>query len=217
MAYVVGITGGIASGKTTVADLFHQHFDVDIVDADIIAREVVRPGSEGLHAIIAHFGPDIVNSNGELNRSQLRTKIFSQPNEKQWLDDQLHPLIRKKMEKAVNAANSPYVLLVVPLLVENSLQYMTDRILVIDAEEHTQIERTMKRDGVSREQAQSILSAQSSREKRLSFADDVIKNDAENKKIMLQITELHQKYLAISTQNRENNKETHEGDSNDHP
>lgn len=201
MTFVVGITGGIASGKTTVADLFHQHFDIDIVDADIIAREVVQPESEGLKAIIAHFGPEIVTSSGELNRAKLRERIFSHPEEKQWLDNLLHPMIRLKMNNDIEAVNSPYALLVIPLLVENNLQQMTDRILVVDVAEQTQIERTMNRDGVSFEQAQSILSAQSSRETRLSFADDVIKNDTENKKLMPQITELHQKYLAISSAN----------------
>ncbi|MGF1696657.1 dephospho-CoA kinase [Vibrio lamellibrachiae] len=201
MTFVVGITGGIASGKTTVADLFHQHFDIDIVDADIIAREVVQPESEGLNAIIAHFGPDIVANSGELNRAKLREKIFSHPEEKQWLDNLLHPMIRLKMKNDIEAVDSPYALLVIPLLVENNLQQMTDRILVIDVDEQTQIERTMNRDGVSFEQAQSILSAQTSRETRLSFADDVIKNDTENKKLMPQITELHQKYLAISSAN----------------
>ncbi|MGF1720098.1 dephospho-CoA kinase [Vibrio kyushuensis] len=201
MTFVVGITGGIASGKTTVADLFHQHFDIDIVDADIIAREVVQPESEGLNAIIAHFGLDIVTNSGELNRAKLREQIFSNPEEKQWLDNLLHPMIRHKMKNDIEAVNSPYALLVIPLLVENNLQQMTDRILVIDVDEQTQIERTMNRDSVSFEQAQSILSAQTSRETRLSFADDVIKNDTENKKLMPQITELHQKYLAISSAN----------------
>ena len=202
MAYVIGVTGGIASGKTTVADLFHQHFQIEIVDADLIAREVVEPNSEGLNAIIDHFGVDIVNSNGQLDRSQLREKIFTDPSQKQWLDQLLHPMIRQRMMEAVERVDSPYVLLVVPLLIENNLQSMADRILVIDVDEQTQIERTMQRDGVPLEQARSILSAQSSREQRLSFADDVIKNSTENRKLLPQITELHQKYLAISSVNR---------------
>ncbi|MCK6262340.1 dephospho-CoA kinase [Vibrio sp. ZSDE26] len=216
MTFVVGVTGGIASGKTTVADLFQQHFNIEIVDADIVAREVVEPNSEGLNAIIQHFGSDIVVENGELNRAKLREKIFSNPADKQWLNALLHPLIRLKMQAEIKAVSSPYVLLVVPLLIENNLQVMTDRVLVVDVNEETQIERTMNRDGVSIEQAQSILSSQSSREERLSFADDVIKNDTKNRELLPQITELHQKYLAISKQNRENSKETFEGDINDH-
>ncbi|OIQ24255.1 dephospho-CoA kinase [uncultured Vibrio sp.] len=202
MTYVVGITGGIASGKTTVADLFNQHFDIDIVDADVIAREVVQPNTVGLNAIIAHFGQSIVDESGALNRAELRERIFSNPLEKQWLDKLLHPLIRQEMKAAIASINSPYVLLVVPLLVENNLQVMTDRILVVDVNEQTQIQRTTARDGVSIEQVESILAAQSSREERLQFADDVINNDTENKELLPRITELHQKYLAISSKNR---------------
>lgn len=202
MTYVVGITGGIASGKTTVADLFNQHFDIDIVDADVIAREVVQPNTVGLNAIIAYFGQSIVDESGALNRAELRERIFSNPLEKQWLDKLLHPLIRQEMKAAIASINSPYVLLVVPLLVENNLQVMTDRILVVDVNEQTQIQRTTARDGVSIEQVESILAAQSSREERLQFADDVINNDTENKELLPRITELHQKYLAISSKNR---------------
>ncbi|MEZ8826590.1 dephospho-CoA kinase [Vibrio amylolyticus] len=202
MTYVVGITGGIASGKTTVADLFHQHFNIDIVDADVIAREVVLPNTTGLNAIIEHFGQSIVDESGALNRAKLREKIFSNPLEKQWLDELLHPLIRQEMKAAIESTCSPYVLLVVPLLVENNLQVMTDRILVVDVNEQTQIQRTMERDGVPEEQVKSILASQSTREERLKFADDVIKNDTKNRELLPYITELHQKYLAISSKNR---------------
>ncbi|MGC9421216.1 dephospho-CoA kinase [Vibrio sp.] len=202
MPLIVGLTGGIASGKTTVANLFQTHFSIDIVDADIIAREVVTPGSQGLAAIVEHFGPSILHQDGSLNRAALREQIFAIPAEKKWLDQRLHPLINQKMHEALQKVTSPYALLVVPLLIENQLQSMVDRILVVDVDEQTQIERTQARDKVSKEQVLAILSAQASRAERLAFADDVIKNSAQNQKLLPQITKLHQKYLAISSTNQ---------------
>jgi len=197
MALVIGLTGGIASGKTTVANLFHEHFGVDIVDADVIARQVVEKGSDGLRAIVEHFGPELLNSENELNRAELRQRIFANEEEKNWLNQLLHPMIRQKMEEELKQVTSPYALLVVPLLTENNLQHMADRILVVDVDEVTQIERTIGRDKVSEQQVKSILASQASREQRLAIADDVIKNNAKNQKLLPQITELHQKYLAM--------------------
>ncbi|MCG6275769.1 dephospho-CoA kinase, partial [Vibrio vulnificus] len=117
MALVIGLTGGIASGKTTVANLFQQHFAIDIVDADIVARQVVAPGSAGLAAIVDHFGADILTCEGELDRGQLRQRIFAHAEEKQWLNALLHPMIRRKMIEDLAQVSSPYALLVVPLLV----------------------------------------------------------------------------------------------------
>ncbi|ASA56258.1 dephospho-CoA kinase [Vibrio gazogenes] len=201
MTFVVGLTGGISSGKTTVADLFHQHFAIDIVDADVIAREVVAIGTTGLAAITEHFGQTILNHDGTLNRSRLREIIFADPDEKSWLDQCLHPMIRQKMKRALTHTTSPYALLVIPLLVENQLQSMADRILVVDVDETIQIQRTMRRDGISYPHAQNILSAQATRAERLAVADDVINNSAENHQLLPQITELHQKYLAMSGRN----------------
>lgn len=197
MGLVVGLTGGIASGKSTVAHLFQQHFSIDVVDADIIAREVVEPGSEGLTAIFAHFGLTILKPDGQLDRTALREKIFADEQEKAWLNQLLHPMIRAKMIADLAKTTSPYALLVVPLLIENNLQTLVDRILVVDVDLKTQIARTMARDKVSEQQVRSILAAQASREQRLQYADDVIKNSAENQKLLPQITELHKKYLAI--------------------
>ncbi|OXX74955.1 dephospho-CoA kinase [Vibrio sp. V19_P1S1T109] len=197
MGLVVGLTGGIASGKSTVAHLFQQHFSIDVVDADIIAREVVELGSEGLTAICAHFGLTILKPDGQLDRTKLREKIFADEQEKAWLNQLLHPMIRAKMIADLAKTTSPYALLVVPLLIENNLQTLVDRILVVDVDLKTQIARTMARDKVSEQQVRSILAAQASREQRLQYADDVIKNSAENQKLLPQITELHKKYLAI--------------------
>ncbi|MEZ8379636.1 dephospho-CoA kinase [Vibrio splendidus] len=199
MAIIIGLSGGIASGKTTVANLFNEHFNIDIVDADIVAREVVAVGSDGLKQITDHFGEAILLEDGALNRSKLRELIFSDPTEKQWLNDLLHPMIRNKIDSYLSKVTSPYGLLVAPLLVENQMQSMADRVLIVDVPTEVQIERTMSRDNVSREQVASILKSQASREQRLAVADDVIKNHTRNQELLPQITDLHQKYLAIST------------------
>ncbi|MCT4351479.1 dephospho-CoA kinase [Vibrio splendidus] len=199
MAIIIGLSGGIASGKTTVANLFNEHFNIDIVDADIVAREVVAVGSDGLKQITDHFGEAILLEGGALNRSKLRELIFSDPTEKQWLNDLLHPMIRNKIDSDLSKVTSPYGLLVAPLLVENQMQSMADRVLIVDVPTEVQIERTMSRDNVSREQVASILKSQASREQRLAVADDVIKNHTKNQELLPQITDLHQKYLAIST------------------
>ncbi|WKY57619.1 dephospho-CoA kinase [Vibrio sp. SNU_ST1] len=198
MAIIIGLSGGIASGKTTVANLFNEHFNIDIVDADIVARKVVALGSNGLKQIIAHFGEVILLEDGTLDRSKLRELIFSDPKEKQWLNDLLHPMIRDKIDSDLSKVTSPYALLVAPLLVENQMQGMTDRVLIVDVPVEVQIERTMSRDNVSRKQVESILKSQASREQRLAVADDVIKNHTKNQELLPQITDLHQKYLAIS-------------------
>lgn len=201
MAFVIGLTGGIASGKTTVANLFKQQFKIDIVDADIVAREVVEPGTPGLNAIVEHFGADIVHDDQTLDRAKLREKIFSNPEEKAWLNGLLHPMIREKMIEDLEQVTSDYALLVVPLLVENKLDSLCDRVLVVDVDPQTQISRTVKRDNVSEEQANAILASQASREQRLALADDVVKNNPDDLDLLLQITDLHEKYLAMCKKN----------------
>ncbi|MGI3068420.1 dephospho-CoA kinase [Vibrio alginolyticus] len=201
MALVIGLTGGIASGKTTVANLFKQQFKIDIVDADIVAREVVEPGTPGLNAIIEHFGHDIVREDQTLDRAKLREKIFSNSDEKAWLNALLHPIIREKMIEDLQQVTSEYALLVVPLLVENKLDSLCDRVLVVDVEPNTQISRTMKRDNVSEDQVRAILASQASREQRLALADDVVTNNPSDPDLLLQITDLHEKYLAMCKKN----------------
>lgn len=201
MALVIGLTGGIASGKTTVANLFKQQFNIDIVDADIVAREVVEPGTPGLNAIIEHFGDNIVHEDKTLDRAKLRERIFSNPDEKAWLNNLLHPIIREKMLEDLQQVTSDYALLVVPLLIENKLDSLCDRVLVVDVDPNTQISRTMKRDNVSEEQAQAILASQASRQQRLDIADDVVKNNPDDQELLLQVTDLHEKYLAMCRKN----------------
>ncbi|MCW0505155.1 dephospho-CoA kinase [Aeromonas piscicola] len=198
--YVVAITGGIGSGKTTIANQFAE-LGIDVVDADVIAREVVEPGAPALAAIAAHFGPDVITPDGQLDRRGLRERVFSDPDAKAWLNALLHPLIRQEMLRRCAAARSPYCLLVVPLLVENKLTGLANRVLVIDVDEATQIERTCRRDGVSRAQAQAILAAQASRAERLAAADDVLDNkNGAPETIKPRILALHETYMAFASQ-----------------
>ncbi|MEG0009525.1 MAG: dephospho-CoA kinase [Aeromonas sp.] len=198
--YVVAITGGIGSGKTTIANQFAA-LGIEVVDADVIAREVVEPGTPALAAIAAHFGSDILDAGGELDRRALRDRIFNHQEEKTWLNALLHPLIRQEMLRQCAVASSPYCLLVVPLLVENKLTGLADRVLVIDVDEETQIERTCRRDGVSRAQAEAILAAQASRAERLAAADDVLDNQSDTSEtISARIFALHETYLAFASQ-----------------
>jgi dephospho-CoA kinase len=202
VGFVVGLTGGIASGKTTVANLFHHEFGIELVDADVVARDVVEVGSEGLNALAQHFGSDILQTDGSLDRAALRARIFANDEEKQWVNNLLHPMIRQQMQQRLNASTSPYTLLVVPLLIENGLQSMADRVLVVDVAADTQIYRTMTRDGVPEQQVRSILKAQVDRDTRLMHADDVIDNNTDNAQLLPQVTQLHQKYLALCGKNR---------------
>ncbi|QTL39211.1 dephospho-CoA kinase [Xenorhabdus budapestensis] len=194
MNYIVALTGGIGSGKTTISNVFSS-LGVPLVDADIIAREVVTPGSPALQAISEHFGSDILLSDGSLNRAALRQKIFSAPEEKQWLNSLLHPLIHAETQRQLNQVSYPYVIWVVPLLIENNLMHLANRILVVDVPPDIQISRTITRDGVNREQVENILAAQVSRQERLEKADDVILNDQKEQDLAARIIGLHQNYL----------------------
>ncbi|PSU24999.1 dephospho-CoA kinase [Photobacterium phosphoreum] len=197
MTVVIGLTGGIGSGKTTVANLFGD-YGIDLIDADIIARDVVAIGSRGLCRIIEKFGNSILLTDGNLDRSQLRAAIFSDPHLKNWLNQLLHPLIREQMLADIDRATSPYCLLIVPLMVENNLQTLTDRLLVVDVDQQTQIMRTQQRDNVSLEQIKNILAAQASRQQRLDAADDIICNNGDNQALLTQVAQLHQHYLALA-------------------
>lgn len=208
MGYIVALTGGIGSGKSTVADAFAR-LGITIVDADIIARQVVAPGQPALNAIHQHFGSHALNDDGSLNRRVLREIIFAAPDEKQWINNLLHPIIQQQTRLQLAAASSPYVLWVVPLLVENHLHTRADRVLVVDVSQETQINRTMQRDNVSREHAHQILAAQVSREARLAVADDIINNDGPPDAAIARVSHLHQQYLALAGRKaqQENNNE----------
>ncbi len=199
MGYIVALTGGIGSGKSTVADAFSR-LGITIIDADVIARQVVEPNTPALKAIEARFGSTILNDDGTLNRRRLREYIFSDSSEKDWLNSLLHPIIHQETQRQIAASTSPYCLWVVPLLVENQLQKKADRVLVIDVSPETQIQRTMARDRVSREHAEQILSAQATREARLAVADDVIDNNGAPDAIASDVARLHAQYLKFAAQ-----------------
>ncbi|HDS5551277.1 TPA: dephospho-CoA kinase [Klebsiella aerogenes] len=199
MGYTVALTGGIGSGKSTVADEF-AHLGVTVIDADIIARQVVEPGTPALLAIAERFGPQMINDDGSLNRRRLRERIFAHSEDKAWLNALLHPLIQQETRRQMQASTSPYLLWVVPLLVENRLTDKADRVLVVDVPKETQIERTIRRDGVSREHAEHILAAQATREQRLAAADDVIENMGSADAVASHVARLHDKYLMLASQ-----------------
>lgn len=199
MKYTVALTGGIGSGKSTVANAFAQ-LGIQVVDADIIARQVVEPGSPALEAIVDHFGPQMLSSKGELNRRLLRERIFDNENEKAWLNALLHPLIQQETQRQIAQATSPYVIWVVPLLVENQLQHRANRVLVVDVSRETQRQRTILRDNVSPELTEKILAAQATREARLAVANDVIDNNGAPDAIASDVARLHARYLQYAAQ-----------------
>lgn len=197
--FVVGITGGIGSGKTAVTERFEK-LGINVIDADVVAREVVEPGSFAVQQIRDHFGLQAVLPDGHLDRSYLRELVFSSPEKKHWLDKLLHPLIRQRMLELVKLATSPYCLLSVPLLVENKMTNLVNRTLVVDVDEATQLKRAANRDQQSQDQIKNIMSHQASRAERLSLADDVIDNNGQLAELESQIANLHQKYLQMSEQ-----------------
>jgi len=195
---IIGLTGGIGSGKTTVTSYF-QELSIDVIDADIIAREVVAVNSPSLKVIAEHFGNEYLHNDGQLNRGLLRKRIFSNEGDKLWLNNLLHPLIRTKILMQTKHATSPYCILVAPLLIENNLLPLVDRVLVVDVSEATQIKRTMQRDTSILQEVKAILASQASRIDRLKFADDVINND---KTTLLEVRDLvvslDKKYLTLT-------------------
>ncbi|CAA2929175.1 dephospho-CoA kinase [Arsenophonus endosymbiont of Bemisia tabaci] len=197
MSYIVALTGGIGSGKSTVSDKFAS-LGIPIVDADIISRQIVIPNTYAFNMIKQHFGSTILNKDGSLNRAKLRKKIFSDPREKNWLNNLLHPLIHQETQHQLTLVNSPYVVWVLPLLIENNLEDLANRVLVIDVTPEEQIARIMKRDRISQQEAKNILSNQVSRTKRLEKADDIINNHDNNLTLDETLAKLHQKYLQLA-------------------
>lgn len=198
---IVGLTGGIGSGKTTIANLFFAK-NINIIDADVIAREVVVPHSKALLAIEKYFGAGILLDDGQLNRSLLRSKVFSNEKHKLWLNALLHPIIREQIISQTLAAKSPYCLLVAPLLIENNLLSLVNRVLVVDISKKIQLERTLTRDtSSSKDEINAIIKSQVSRKERLSVANDIIDNtNCELQYVKERVTELHEQYLSLAHQ-----------------
>ena len=196
MGLIIGITGGIGSGKTAVTDYFAS-LGITVVDADQAARIVVEPGKPALTKIAGHH-TDILMPDGSLNRRKLRDIIFADNNEREWLEQLLHPLIRKQILEEISASESAYTILVSPLLLETDQSQLVDRLLVVDVPESVQIERTMHRDRVTEEQTRAILAKQADRQQRLDKADDTVNNSGSLEQLYPQLDKLHQKYLKLS-------------------
>lgn len=193
--FIVGLTGGIGSGKTTVSDMFAE-LGIDIIDADVVAREVVEPGSDALTDIKQYFGADYINSQGGLDRTKLRTRIFSHPDDKRWLNSLLHPIIRQEMTKQLASAKSKYCILVAPLLLENGLNKLVNQVLVVDINQDTQVMRTLARDPSSTAEIKKIIASQMPRQEKLKLADDIICNEnTDLGKLKQNVLILHQNYL----------------------
>lgn len=192
--FVVGLTGGIGSGKTAASDIF-KSLGVNIVDADIVAREVVEPGRPALKEITQHFGADILLTDGSLNRAKLRTCIFSNPSDKSWLEELLHPIIRQEIQHQLNDSKAAYSILVSPLLFETDQSKLVNRTLLIDVPVNVQLERAALRDNNSTEQIQKIIDSQLPRDDKLSKADDVICNDKDLASLESKIKDKHHFYL----------------------
>lgn len=194
---VVGLTGGIGSGKTTVSDRFAQR-GIPVIDTDLLARELVEPGQPALAEIAAEFGADCLDDQGRLDRARLRKQVFADDAGRRRLEAILHPRIRAMARQRIATLQAPYCLLVIPLLVETGMTDLVDRVLVVDVPEAEQIRRVMARDRIDEVQARRILAAQASRDQRLSLADEVVKNFGNVAKLELQITDLHRRYLRLA-------------------
>lgn len=194
--WILGLTGGIGSGKSAAARHFSD-LGIHTVDADHAARWVVEPGRPALEKIVEHFGPGVLQADGQLDRAALRTLIFEAPEQRRWLEALLHPLIGEEIASHLARAQSPYAILVSPLLIESGQYKNTQRVLVIDAPQALQIQRTRQRDQTSEQQVQAILKAQASREERLRHADDVLVNDRDLAWLHSEVERLHHFYLTL--------------------
>lgn len=195
--WVLGLTGGIGSGKTAATRCFAQ-LGVPVTDADQLARVVVEPGRPALGQIVAHFGDAALAQDGTLNRAWLREQVFACPAQRQWLEGLLHPLIGEEINSHLQAVDSAYAILASPLLLETDQRRRVQRILVIDVDEATQVARTVARDDSSAQQVKEIMAAQMPRQQRLAAADDVITNTGSLQQLQQQVEELHQQYLHLA-------------------
>ena len=194
MPYIVALSGGIASGKSTIANLFAQ-LGVPIIDADVIARQVVEIGTDAYKVIVKHFSQEILLPNNEIDRSQLRDIIFNNDHERLWLNNLLHPIIQEQTQIQIAQQTAAYVIWVVPLLVENNLHNLSDRVLMVDTPEQLQLERLIQRDNIDESLAKKMISSQISSQKRLTYADDIIVNNGDLTSLTAQVNKLHQQYL----------------------
>jgi dephospho-CoA kinase len=193
----VALTGGIASGKSTVADLFAA-IGVPVIDTDVIARQVVEPGQPALSQVVSEFGAEVLDATGRIDRRRMRERIFGDPDAKRRLESILHPAIRAEMARQSLAAQGPYQVLVIPLLTEGGSRDHVDRVLLVDVPEELQIQRLVMRDGVSHGQAQASLNAQATRAERLAMADDVVRNTGGVDKLREAVAALDAEYRRLA-------------------
>lgn len=196
--YIVGLTGGIGSGKSTVADHFSR-LGIDIVNADLAARHVVEKGSHALSEIVNYFGQQALLKDGTLNRVFLREIVFKHPDKRQWLEELLHPLIRAWIQEAIENSSSAYTILESPLLLETDQHSLVNRILVIDVPVELQINRSMERDGNNKQQIEAIINTQIPRADRLKQADDIIDNSGSSEDLTEKVQKLHDTYLQLAS------------------
>ncbi len=196
---VIGVTGGIGSGKTAATDRFQSH-GITVVDADLASRVIVEPGRPALQEIEKHFGAHLITPDGELDRRALREIVFADPEQRKWLEGLTHPLIAQEIVSQIQASQSPYTILASPLLLESSQHQMVTRVLVIDVPVELQIARTVTRDDTTEEGVRAIIAAQMPREDRLAKADDVICNDQDLAHLHNEVDKLHQTYLKLARQ-----------------
>jgi dephospho-CoA kinase len=191
----VGLTGGIASGKSMVANMFAAR-GIPIIDTDILARQIVEPGQPGLAAVVAAFGHDVLRPDGTLDRARLRSVVFADPAKRKQLDELLHPMIMAAAMRAGETGRGDYQIFAVPLLVETNFDKMVDRVLVVDCDPELQRQRLISRDNESAQTADAIIASQATRQERLAIADDVIRNDGTLRELEAAVERLHQQYLA---------------------
>ena len=194
--YVVGLTGGIGSGKSAAAQIFRT-CGVEVIDADSLAREVVEPGQPALSDIAAYFGSELLTAEGHLDRAALRKIVFSNPEQKSWLENLLHPLIAELLQRRLNATKSPYAILESPLLLETEQYKLVDRVIVIDVNKEIQIARSVRRDGSDEAVIRSIIASQIDRSKRIQHADDLVSNEEGLEQLREKVEALHSKYLGM--------------------
>jgi dephospho-CoA kinase len=195
--YRVALTGGIASGKSTVADLFAA-LGVPVIDTDVIARQVVEPGQPALAKVVTEFGAEVLDATGRIDRRRMRERIFADPDAKRRLESILHPAIRAEMARQSLAAPGPYQVLVIPLLTEGGSRDHVDRVLLVDVPEELQVQRLMMRDGVSHGQALASLNAQATRAERLAMADDIVRNTGRVEELRDAVAALDAKYRRLA-------------------
>ncbi|MEM8942863.1 MAG: dephospho-CoA kinase [Pseudomonadota bacterium] len=195
--FVVGVTGGIGSGKSALTGILEDS-GIVVVDADLVARDVVAIGSKALHSIESRHGRDILNEDGSLNRPALRKIVFADPTERKWLEDLTHPLIRSQIHEELAKARSPYVVLSSPLLLEGDQKTMVDHVVVVDVPEQLQLERTMRRDSNDEALVRSIMKAQLDRETRLAAAGTVVDNSGSLEDLAAQAEQVHQRLLQLA-------------------